>query len=194
MSYNPNIPLVGDFILQSQGQLKANFQAINNAFASNHAGLTMDSSIGGMHNSMIMQAQGSDPTTSANEVAIYNKLVSTIPNLFLRPASDGTAIQMTYPSIKADSSNTQYSFVAGPFIIFGGYLANITQNQVVTLSPGTTLLYVDLVLTNIVKPNPGVAMQAVPTTLNTPANSFTIKFSPKGASTTYDAYYFAVGV
>jgi hypothetical protein len=172
--------------------MKANYIAINQAFGTNHVALTQDQALAGMH-AFLLLMQVSNPTTSATQIALFNKLVSGVPNLFYQGNSDATPIQMTYPSIKVDSSATQYSFVAGPFIIYGGYLNNVTQNQVVTLNPGTTLLYVDLIATNIRNGLGNVNSQLVPTLLNTPGNSFTIRFQANTFSQ-YDAYYFGIGV
>lgn len=189
MAFNPNIPLVTDQILISYKQLKNNFQAINNAFVANHIGLTQDATISGMHSTLDCRPQTGDPTTSSTQIALYNKLVNSIPELFFRPPSDGTPIQMTYPSIKIDGSSNQYSFIAGPFIVYGGTLTGPTNGQVITLTPGTTLLYVDLIA--IAPVNPQNAGYAIPTALNTPANSFTFT-APQTVVSNW--YYFAIGV
>jgi hypothetical protein len=191
MSYNPNIPVIGDSILQSQAQIKANFQAISAAFSDNHVGLTQDPTFSGMHDVLTLRPQGSDPTTSATQIALYNKLVSSVPELFFRPNNSQTPIQLNYPSIKADSSNTQYSFVAGPFIVYGGFISAPTNGQVVTLSPGITLLYVDLTAANSTI-SPTVPSMAVPTSIT--GNSFTIKYQNTGGIGSFDVYYFAIGV
>ena len=192
MSYNPNIPQATDKILQSFFQLRANFQQINNSFSANHVSLVRDASIAGMHNNLTLRPQTGDPTTTATQIALYNKLVGGIPELFFRPNSDQAAIQLTYPSIKIDQSNDQYTFMAGPFIIYGGFIPAPTQGQVKTLTPGTTLLYVDLTMTNA-KNLPGPALTTIAPT-NITGTSFTIHFQNQGAGVTFDAYYFAIGV
>lgn len=187
MSYNANIPIITDPILQSSRQIKANFQAISNAFANNHSGLTTDQLFYGKHTVLILRPQTGDPTTSATQIALYNKLVSTVPNIFFRPNSNQTPIQMTYSSLKADSSDTQYSFVAGPFIIYGGKIASPSNGQVVNLAPGFALIHVDLTITNN---NSGV-LGVTPTAIV--GNTFTISFTPP-ASGTFDVFYFAIGI
>src|SRR5665213_1530110 len=155
MSYNASIPLITDKILVSSRQIRANFQAINSTFGANHAGLTQDASIAGMHDVLVLRPQAADPVTSATQTAIYNKLVSTIPQLFYRPNNSQTPIQMTsqYLSTGLTAPDTetylpqQYSFVAGPFIIYGGFLKGpFTKGQGIALTPGTTLLYVDMIM------------------------------------------------
>jgi hypothetical protein len=167
--------------------MRANFQAIAAAFATNHVPLTQDDEINGMHDELTLRPQTIDPTTSATQTAIYNKLVSSIPALFFRPNSDQTPIQMTYPSIKSDSSGTQYSFVAGPFIIYGGLLTGPANGAVITLSPGTTLLYVDLTAT---------AANVIASGWATPSNitGTSFKVNQPGGAGTQNVYYFAVGI
>lgn len=196
MSFNPNIPQNTDQYQQSYTQLRANFQAIEAGFNENHTSLTADpNSILGMHELLLMRAQSGDPTTSAIQIASYNKLVSSIPEWFYRPSSSATPIQMTYPSININpSALTQYSFIAGPFIIYGGYIQIPTNGQVVTLTPGTSLLYVDLIATNVNNVQPAFAVTAAPTNINTPANSFTISYRAAIAGGKFDLYYFAIGV
>jgi hypothetical protein len=188
-SFNPNIPIITDKILLSQAQIRANFQSINSAFSTNHFPLTSNPEFSGMHNMLTLRPQSSDPTTSATQIAIYNKLVSGIPNLFFRPNNSQAPIQMTYPSIKVDSSNTQYSFIAGPFIVYGGLIKGVTNGQVITLNPGTTLLYIDLIVTSN-PASPTVVAQVVPTAIT--GTSFTAKYQT--TSGTYDIYYLGIGM
>lgn len=196
MSFNPNIPQLTNPYQQSYPQLRANFQAIEAGFNENHTSLTADpSTILGMHELLLMRSQSGNPTTSATQIAIYNKLVSSIPEWFYRPSSSGTPIQMTYPSINVNSKAlTQYSFIAGPFIIYGGYLQIPTNGQVVNLTPGTSLLYVDLIATNVNNVQPTFAVTAAPTNINTPANSFTINYRTGISGGKFDLYYFAIGI
>ncbi len=191
MSYNVNIPQITDPILQSQPQIRTNFQIINNAFADNHLGLTKNQDFSGMHNVLTLRPQTIDPATSATQIAIYNKLVSTIPEMFFRPNNSQTPIQLTYPSIKVDSTNTQYSFVAGPFVFYFGFIANPTNGQVVNLSPGTTLLDVDIIIDSY-KGSPTAVAMAIP--INIAGNSFTIKTQVFSGSTTFNIFYMAIGL
>jgi len=200
MSFNSSIPISTDPILQSQSQLKSNFQAINNAFSDNHVGLTEDPEFAGMHNQLTLRPQGSDPATDANQIAIYNKLVSSIPEMFYIPNNSQTPIQLTYPSLLTGKDNTgaflkqQYSFSAGPFIIFFGRIDNPTSGQIVTLAPGTSLLYVDLTAAFRDGRFLDATTNVAPTTLNTPANSFTIRFAFIPDPGTFSVLYYAVGI
>lgn len=188
--YNDAIPTTGDLILQSFNQLRTNFQIINSSFANNHIGLTEDQEFAGKHRVLVFQ-DVADPTTGATETALYNKLVGGTPQLFFAPSGAQTPIQLTFESIQAglQSENPdvyfaqQYSFSAGPFVIYGGILTGVTTGQVVNLTPSTTLLHVDLITRNL----------PIPATVTAIAgNSFTISFQP-GVGT-QDIYYMAVGV
>ena len=202
MSYNPNIPTVSDPTLQSYYQLNANFQAINRSFAENHVGLTQDSTIGGMHNLFNFQTIDSQslpaPVTSATQAALYTKLVSSVPELFFAPSSAQTPIQLSYPSIQSglQSTNpnvyypTQYTFVAGPFIFYGGLIKAPTNGQLVTLTPGTTLQYIELIGANYVSKNKDINI----TPVSLAGTSFNISFNPGLANGTFDVYYFGIGV
>lgn len=199
MAYNPNIPQASDKRAVSQSQIRANYQAINEAFAENHAGLTQDVTIRGKHNMLVLQDQGmTDPTTSANEIAVYNKLVSSIPNVFLRPSSNQTPIQMTYSSIGITTSPNyglqQYTFMAGPFLIHGGRIATPANNQTVILTPLTTILHVSLNMVNYKKTSTGLGPleTVIPTAIS--GNSFKILFVTQPAGVTFDVYYLVVGL
>ena len=190
MSYNPSIPQGTDPILQSQAQIRANFQAINTTWNNNHYLLTSSDKYQGMHNVLTMRAQGSAPTTDATHVGLFNMLVGGIPELFYGPSSAQTPIQLTYPSIStSESALTQYSFVAGPFVVYGGVIREATNGQVVTLSPTTTLRYVGLQSANVMF-RPLAIPNSIPT--NITGSSFTISTSAVGL-VSFDVYYLAIG-
>ncbi len=201
-AYNPNIPQAGDKRAVSQQQIRTNFQVINSVFSENHESLTSDATIRGMHRVLKLRTQVANPVTSATETAIYQKLVAGVPNLFYRPNNSQTPIQMTYPSIGtttvAPYALRQYSFVAGPFVIYGGLITTPTNGQTVTLVPTTTLLYVGLIVTHfkILIPGPGNAappFDAIPK--NIVGSSFDIAFKtqPVPGSISFDVYYLAIG-
>lgn len=190
MSFSASIPQGTDPILQSQAQIRANFRAINNTFNNNHFPLTGDTQFQGYHTVMTMRPESGDPTTLATTVSLYNKLdANSIPELFFRPNSNQTPIQLTYPSIVTTGAK-QYSFVAGPFIIYGGLLSAPTNGQTITLTPTSTLLYVGITSANVVR-SPTVFGDAIPT--NITGSTFQIKWQ-SASSTKLDAYYLAIGM
>lgn len=190
MTYQPNVPQGTDPILQSQGQIRPNYQEINKVFSKNHVGINED--LKGMHSVLTMRDQTGDPATTATQIALYNKLVSTIPNLFYAPNNSQTPIQLTYPSLNTtQSSNDKYSFVAGPFVVYMGKKSAVTNNQLVTLLPITTLIYVGLTAVNVT--NFGLG-SSVPIPTNIAANSFNISIGTIPVGANVDVFYLAIGV
>jgi len=188
MSYNPNIPQANDPRPQSQYQIKANYQAINTVFANNHEPLTSNNQ--GMHDVLTMRPQGSDPTTNSAQIALYNKLdtsVPPIPVLFFMAANSATPIQLTSPNISTAANQAQqFSFVAGPFVVYGGIIKNPANGDTVTLSPSTTLKYVGLTSANVTANSNLVTSAAT----SISGSSFTINFQN---ATKIDIYYLAIG-
>lgn len=190
MSYNPGIPQPTDPTLQSQQQIRSNYQVINSTFANNHVKLNND--LEGMHRVLTLRPQVLDPATAANQTAFYNKIVGAIPQAFYRPSSNQTPIQLTYESLDTDPTKlVQYSFVAGPFIVYGGKILGATIGQVVNLTPTSTLLYVGLVSANVENASPLNFTMSIPT--NIAGSSFTITYSALQPGATLDVYYLAIG-
>ncbi len=194
MSYDPNIPQSTSKRVISQMQIKANYTSIFNAFARNHSPLG-NPDLQGQHNVLTLRPQSSNPTTSATQIAIYNKLVSGVPNIFFRPSSDQTPIQLTYPTIGTSSTPTyavnQYSFVAGPFVVYTGFITNVTVPTVVTVSPATTLRYVGLGIFNYRTNFPFSLAAAAATGIS--GSSFTITPNFVSGIGVFDVYYLAIG-
>lgn len=147
MSYSPNIPLPGDFLAISQKQILANFQAIANTWLIDHVPLTADEDVG-KHTSLTFRPQSVDPTTAIGQIALYNKLITSVPQLFYRPSLNQTPIQLSNSNLNTlqtgATADAQSSFLAGPFTIYFGFFPNCPLGQIITLLPASTLLYVGL--------------------------------------------------
>lgn len=199
MSYNPNIPQVGDFTAISQKQILKNFQSIANSFLVDHVPLTAVKNQG-LHNVLTLRPQSTDPTTGANQSAFYNKLVTSVAQLFFRSNNDGTVIQMSNSNLNTMQTgapgSTQSTFTAGPFTIYMGYVLNCPNGQIVALTPSTNLIYVglstSLVSTSSVTVIPGLASTAVP--INISGNQFTVRYNTVTIPVNPNIYYTAVGV
>lgn len=184
MSFNASVPAAGDLTVVSQAQIRANFQAINQTFSNNHIPLTGDNPQG-QHVVLKFQPQSADPDTAADQVSLYTKLVSSVPAIFFRPEGNATPIQLTYPSISTgDSLTQQYSFIAGPFVIYGGKFTGVTNGQTKILSPTTTLIHVGLTSLTF------TGSSVIP--INITGSQFDVKFQATVSSV--DIYYFAVGI
>lgn len=196
MSFNAAIPQATDPRAQSAIQMKANFQAINSVFSVNHVQINGDPVNGyeeGQHVVLTMRPQAGDPVTSADEIAIYNKLVTGVPELFYAPNSAQTPIQLTRDSIDTTTANAKYTFIAGPFTIYGGKISNPTNGQNVILSPTTTLLYVGLVVNILKFISPTTIYTACAT--NLVGSAFDISYSTTITNpNALDVYYFAIGI
>jgi len=190
MSYNSSIPQASDPRALSQSQIKANFQAINAVFANNHTPLTSNVPTIGMHTVLTMRPQNPAPSTSTGQVALYNKLDSnSVPELFFRPQGNATPIQLTYPSVGASTSPFRYyTFVAGPFVVYAGYVSNPTNGQVITLTPTTTLIYAGVTEAAHDTAND----YRFSTATNLSGSTFTIKFVT-GGTPTNSVYFLAIG-
>lgn len=186
---------MGDFTAISQKQMLANFQAINTTFLIDHVALTAVKDVG-QHNALTLRPQLVDPTTSAIQSAFYNKLVSTLPQLFFRSSSNQTPIQMSNSNLNTFETgaqpSTQSSFLAGPFTIYMGYVVNCPDGQVVVVSPASTLVYAGLTtfLRNFRSLTPSIA-----SAINITGSQFTIHYDPLLISFTPPPtiYYMAIG-
>jgi hypothetical protein len=87
MAYNPNIPQPTDIPRNSPADFLANFQAINDFVNVDHVGF--NDTQAGKHEKVHLRKQGTDPTTDANEGALYSKTVGTRIEPFYRYASSG---------------------------------------------------------------------------------------------------------
>ncbi len=199
MSYNSSIPQLTSPTIQSQQQIRSNFQTIQSIFSNNHMPISKE--FQGMHRVLTMRPQlAGSPVTGANQVAFYNELVAGVANLFFTPNNAQTPIQLTYGSISTGLQSTnpdvyfvrQYSFSAGPFVIYGGRIIGAVAGQTVTLTPTTTLLYVGLVTANNTGSliSPPVNVMSAP--VNISGSSFDIGLQA-GLTSTRDVYYLAIG-
>jgi hypothetical protein len=199
MSFNATIPIGTNPMLQSQGQCRANFQAINAVFSENHIPMnTTGNSVQGMHSLLLFREQSGatpDPVTSSSQIALYTKAVSSISALFFAPNNTQSPIQLTYPSISTGLQSTdpdvylpqQYSFVAGPFVIYGGLLTNVTNGSTITLSPTSTLIYAGLVmLSNTI----GILQYGIP---QISGSGFTVQYVTNSSPNKPSFYYLAIG-
>ena len=95
MSYNPNIPTSAQIPSQSQFDFLTNFGQLNTVFNVDHYTYNeANANLRGKHLHTIFP-NGAAPATIASEVALYAKLVSAASQLFFRPESAGTEVQVS---------------------------------------------------------------------------------------------------
>lgn len=198
-SFNPNIPLPGDFLSVSQKQILSNYQTIANAFLENHVPLTAVENLG-MHEVLTLRPQNTDPTTASNQSAIYNKLDSNnSPQLFFRPDSNQTPIQMSNSNLSTLQTgatvDAQSSFIAGPFTIYFGFFADCPLGQIITLLPASTLIYVGL--STILPAGIPVGLATTTSAFGITGNQFQVTYNNTATGITTPKlptiYYMAIG-
>ena len=193
MSYNSGIPVGTQYLVESQPQIQSNFQTIFSTFSQNH--VSLNQSTQGKHNSLLFRVQTGDPNTTIDQVALYTKKIANDVLLFFRPSNNQTAIQMNYPNISTGLVSTnpdvyllqQYSYVAGPFVVYLGLIKGAINNQLITLTPATNLIYVGCVLQKVIDFSASIMVIAT----NIAANQFNVvsdNTRPK-----FDFYYIAIG-
>ncbi len=193
MSFSTNIPQVTNLLATSKLQLRANFQAINEAFTENHVTLTEGNDSIGFHNEFTLRPQSVDPTLFTNQCALYNKLVSGVPQLFFR-SGVSTPIQWSNSNVSTADNDNCYSFMAGPFTIFVGIIRNCLPVDSKTFSQVTTLLSASLGTVGKANPN-SRSINAIPVSLV--GNVLNIRYDPvvlKPPATTQVVYYTVIGV
>ena len=92
--YTPNIPQANDRPSGSQSQILNNFNALETIYGVNHYPWTDASSNQGKHKQVTFPAQTSDPTTIADELALFSKLVGSDLRLFVREANNGAVLPL----------------------------------------------------------------------------------------------------
>lgn len=115
-AFTPNIPATGQSLGNSRDKVRDNFTALRNQVAVNHSDILQSSS--GKHTFIQYVVQGSDPATSANEIARYTKLVSGVAREFLRLPSNGTVIQVSGNA--PVSSTNGYTYLPGGLLLQWG--------------------------------------------------------------------------
>lgn len=125
MAYNNGIPQASDDPSQSQSQILANFQSIATVVAVNHE--AFNDADEGKHKFLQMPEQSTAPSTAGNEIGLYSKDTGSNPELFFRPESDGTEIQMTNGGFTAAQNGI--SFLPGGFKLIWGQTTGTTGSK-----------------------------------------------------------------
>lgn len=133
MTFDPTIPNATHFVSADQPQITINFSQLNSIFDIDHVKYN-DATVGnrGKHKQSTYIEQGSDPTTAANELALYCKDLATVSTLYLRKENNGTVIQMSGKDPVASANG--YTFLPGGILMqWGTYtIGNFATTQAVT--------------------------------------------------------------
>lgn len=142
-TYTANVPLTNQRIQDTTTIINDNFQALGTYLANDHIDIT-DATVAKRitHKQVTLNTLGAGPVTSADQMALYCKLVNAIPELFYRRASSGTEVQLTVANqnpIKATSNNQ--SFLPGGIVMKWGvstFVAGQANNNVTFTNPFPT--------------------------------------------------------
>jgi hypothetical protein len=130
MTYNPSIPGQNDLISASQSQIQTNFSQANTAFGIDHTAFDVALNQGKHKQSTYVEI--SDPTTVANELAVYSKDSGGVTQLFLRRENNGTVIQMSIGDPIASTNGS--SFLPGGVVIKWGQIDFSAASKAVTFA------------------------------------------------------------
>jgi hypothetical protein len=138
MAYNADIPQASDDPSQSQGQILANFQALNTFLSVNHVDINDPTQ--GQHKFLQMPEQASAPSTAGNTGAVYTKEVSGATQLFFRNESNGSERQIT-GAFSTGVTDGMFTLPGGLSVKWGRR-NNVNDNGTITFaSPFASALY-----------------------------------------------------
>lgn len=115
MAYKNDIPQAGDRIASSQNDILDNFIEIDTFVKVDH--IDLNSANQGKHNKTTLVAQGADPVTAGNEVALFSKNgTDGNPQLFYRAHSSGAVRELTHKT----TTNPGYTVLPSGIIMHYG--------------------------------------------------------------------------
>jgi len=145
-SYTTDIPQAPQSLGETQQPILNNFNAIYDGFRKNHEPLAGTNA--GKH-TIVQMTDQADPGGTANMLTFYNKIISTVPQLFME--SQGNRV---YQISKFDDANFSHfgqfialnaptifggwTFLPGGLILQYGQITGVTANVVFTI-PYTTV-------------------------------------------------------
>jgi len=156
MTYRKAIPLATERPSVSQPKIKENFTQINDQFGVDHTELE-ESTQQGKHKKVTLYEQATDPTTAADESAIYSKEGDNGTELYFRKENDGEVIKLVGLKVLAIASanlngtlindrfnvaSCSLSVIAGPAtkyrVTFTNALSNANYQVSVSAANGQT--------------------------------------------------------
>src|ERR1700679_3027455 len=131
MAYNANIPQAGDLISQSQGDILANFQAIQTLVDVNHVDFASGDQ--GKHKFVTFPTQNPAPTFSPTEMGLYN-FVNTTTNkneLYVNKILGATQVQVPMTASSLSGGNTTnngdfWTYLPSGILIISGFVSNVS--------------------------------------------------------------------
>lgn len=153
MTYSPNSPQTGDSLGSTRDVIRTNFQQIDVVNSVNH--IAFNEANKGKHKFVQMPEQTSNPTTAADEGALFTKVGSdpAETDLYFRAEGDGNVYQMTrVNSSKLPTFAKNFNYEA-PATTLGGWTflpgGIILQYGTIAITGTTTTVNFPYTYTNI---------------------------------------------
>lgn len=183
MTFTPNIPQSGQSLGATRTLVNGNFTNYNNLISQDH--FAPNNGNQGKHKQSTY-VEVSNPTTAANEIAVYAKDAAGVSQLFMRRESNGTVIQMSVgdPVVGANGS----TFLPGGIILkWGEYVSGGDGAAISFVSPFPTTCWL-VILTPI-------SGSTVNSTIFVRAASVTASqfITDKAGSSNYPIRFMAIG-
>ena len=195
-SYNDNVPLATQKLSVTQDPILNNFQAILELLSVNHA--PFNSPYAGQHLFTSLEIQGSDPATTATQMAVYCKATPSGPNtteIFYRYPSNGTVNQLSGNIGSAGGVFTNgYAYLAPTVLMKWGTATGIVNGANVIVFPTTSgnPAFTGTPSTIYFTPTTYYVQVSGSTYVTSPTNlQFTLQVGQAGFATTI--YWMAIG-
>lgn len=195
MAYNNAIPQASDSLSQSQADLLENFATISALLGVDHVISPWTSPATGnqgKHNKVTLPEQSSDPTTAANEMALYTKAVSGVTQLFLAPEGAGTVRDITSKSWSGSQGST--TLPSGLIIKWGKGTASAGGFLDVNFTTPFNTIYTCYATNSLAVGASGLAVGSRIYTYSNAVLRISTYLTNTGTVGAYDVHWFAIGV
>jgi hypothetical protein len=196
MTYNPNIPNPTDFLSDSQGQIKNNFNSANTVYGTNHFAFNDASANAGKHKYLVMPLNTGIPGTAVGDINLFNTNFAVgAPSVlcFTRDGQGPNFTRITGIIDPLSSANPGYTILMGGMLLQWG-IANVTSSTTVTMPQAFTSNGVAANGYNVqVTPISPAAVAGTRDYVVNTLSSQTFKITWVGYTGTVQFYYMAIG-
>ncbi len=137
-TFSTNIPQAAQKISATQAPIENNFLSISELINVNHVGFS-DSVNFGMHTYLSLPSQGSNPTTSASEMAVFCAPSSGVNpyEIYYRYPSSGTIVQLSGSGTGTGAATSGYAYLSSTVFLKWGTATGIaTGTNFITFPTG----------------------------------------------------------
>ena len=196
MTFQPNVPLAGDLISQSQADLNTNFTQINTVFGIDHVEFD-DGTVGdrGTHKQItINNVLGADPGLASPIASLYTKTTAGVSELFFQNGALAANVSQLTGSNGTLASDGAFKFATGLILKWGSGFGADGDTISFAASPAFTTCY--QVIVGLNEPLGGNAGNTAAWRRSHTANDFLLGVSRRISilATSASYSYIAVGV